>query len=354
MGLVIVPSVGTGLSMSVRHGGWTYRYPWYETLHVDCGSQENVALAWCHGPLASGARHLMISHLHWDHYNGLPFGLFSSTPYFGEKCLDLDHFYYPIIPEFPERDEYAVSLLTMDRWIAGRTSGDMNLDLLTIVDRLNRNSDSFQHRPVAQGETIDVGGSVLKVLWPPRRLDDSRTRGRIGKALTKFKDALEQNPDLKFIHERVNESGIVTRYVNAESQEVPEYSNELLIEPLPDTLRPRNIAPASIRDANRALRQVANSLSIAFQMDDRLLFMGDLEAQEIKTVIDSIANPRRWNVLIAPHHGTHWEKSLHSVETELSIASVGKRLRRFVRPDYQQISRQFKVTHDDGEVVEHT
>ncbi len=73
-----------------------------------------------------------------------------------------------------------------------------------------------------------------------------------------------------------------------------------------------------IKEANKKLGNVANRLSIAFYEEHKnLLFLADLKAMEINFVIqilqEILRSPLNLDILITPHHGTHWSEALESV-----------------------------------------
>ncbi len=73
-------------------------------------------------------------------------------------------------------------------------------------------------------------------------------------------------------------------------------------------------------------RNITNRLSLAFYCDDEVLFMWDLEKEEINRVVRKLKNINKteFYVLITPHHGTHWDDKLSEIRCEYAVASNNK------------------------------
>jgi hypothetical protein len=84
-----------------------------------------------------------------------------------------------------------------------------------------------------------------------------------------------------------------------------------------------------------------------------LLFLGDLEHQEINEVVNSLiaADKKKFYTLVTPHHGTHWDNCLNNIECIYSITSNGRRLCSHIKPGFKDISKKSFATHVNGDIV---
>jgi hypothetical protein len=105
--------------------------------------------------------------------------------------------------------------------------------------------------------------------------------------------------------------------------------------------------------ANAALRKAANHLSVVFCEGDKLLFMGDLESSEIHQVCSDLSGQGRsaFDVVIAPHHGTHWHRDLAGIHAKIVAASAGRRMaRHFKHGQLKAMSKQCYSTWANGSI----
>jgi len=62
-------------------------------------------------------------------------------------------------------------------------------------------------------------------------------------------------------------------------------------------------------------------------------------------------NKTRFCVLIAPHHGTHWDNSLGKIKCLYSISSCGRKLCSKVDPSLKKIAKRPLATYVNGDVI---
>lgn len=333
---VYVADVGDGLCMAINT-------VFGKTFQIDCGSSDgsNIALdGFDRINYPFGPDIFCLSHFHYDHYNGLLQA--SINPQRFPK-LHIKEVYYPRIPEFKERKEFFEALYAMNLRLFGYETGVMAYDLLETISKIN--GISFDYRPLSKGESIDVDGSMFKVLWPPEKID-SKTLGRIEKALKDFRKALDIDPEMRRLYDYVIEEGVFEEYLKEEGRKEPtEYESVRRGK--------QRELPEDVLNANKSLRRAANDFSLALSEDNRFLFLGDLESHELKKVITNLVSEgkKRFYVLIAPHHGTHWHRSLKKINCVYSLSSTGKKLVSYVNSNYKSISKMPFCTYTNGDLV---
>jgi len=116
---------------------------------------------------------------------------------------------------------------------------------------------------------------------------------------------------------------------------------------------PRRRLPEVVREANDSLREAANRLGLAFHEDNRFLFWGDLEKQEIEEVVKELTIKERKSffLMIAPHHGTHWQEGLRSINSWYTLSSIGERLMPNLQAEFVSRPGRTLVTYRDGDIV---
>lgn len=333
---VRIPDIGDGLSGAIyTHTG--------RTIQIDCGSQQNAVAAFEKGMNRVNPNYFILSHFHTDHYNGLFVGVRDKRKFDIEKAI------IPIIPKFPERKEFIHCLMAINTRVLGGRSGSMDYDFLTVMNQLSCNNIAY--RRVKKGDEVVLGGEHFQVLWPPAVLSDRGILVSVKKALDAFNKAKSEDEVLKKIYEELEDSSVLRAYlVNDDPEEINinrenDHIQWLDIE--------RNNIPTITKNANEALRGVANRLSLAFRADSQLLFLGDMEANEINQVVEDLENDLRlrFAVLLTPHHGTHWGHGMGKLRIAVAISSVGDKLFKHVKPDYKNIARRHLLTHIEGEVL---
>lgn len=175
------------------------------------------------------------------------------------------------------------------------------------------------------------------------------------RALEAFWKAIDVDPQLKEIYSRLMDFGWEFLRKTIEPTEIDLFGGENELK-IPTKymdysyLRAyRNMNP-TVREANSKIRRAANHLSLAFRsVDNSILFLGDLESPEIKELRHDIQGKEYYS-LITPHHGTHWNSTLSRVHSEYALSSVGPRLVRNVRIEFDNISNMHYKTFCSGDI----
>jgi len=377
MQCVKVADVGHGLCVGIRTSCDEF------LTVIDCGSLNSLTT-----PFKGLLRVLkkgqilesfILSHYHWDHYNGLIYmaknGItFGDIAYHGSCFV-----YFPAVPdiESPEGkpslpgSDIALALASLNATLTiykysfiYQHKYFVPVDFLGIMQKVV--NQEFKFKPLSQGDIIEIRNDYLTILWPPKTVkNDENIYKDVKSALESYKKALEVDPLLKNVDEFFRKSKIVN-YLTPSSPEQSDrnvqlfYSSEELKkirfelsgkETDETELKPSFIKdvqksiPKATRDADKKMREVTNRLSLAFYKDDELLFMGDLGSSngsslDIQEVVNKLAqgNRTRFDVLITPHHGTHWDESMRKLKIGVAVSSNGLNNLKSLKSQYKEIS----------------
>jgi ribonuclease BN (tRNA processing enzyme) len=337
---VYVPDVGDGLAAGV----WTIDD---KRIQIDCGSQQRQDEAFMKGLNCIFPDVFVLSHFHFDHYNGL-----LQSPR-GAPFQTIRQVLFPLMPKFPQRTEFMSCLMAMNHWVMGDTTGSLEADFLGILSKINYHP--FTYKALSLGDTVQIRSSRFEVLWPPRILEDGDTLSLIRTAITDFENAAKEDESLRRIREKIGESGEIQPYLGTDegggerSGCGDRDDREMDFQPF---LHEQREIPKSVSKANDSLRHAANHLSLAFHQDNRFLFLGDLEKHEIVKVVDYLLKEDidHFVVMISPHHGTHWHKSLDRLHSRWVISSVGEGLFNHVAPGFKSMGDCHLITHWNGDI----
>lgn len=336
-----IANVGDGLCVAVHTAP-------RQVIQIDCGTRQKSKVALEGWKRIVNNFHLpdvfVLSHLHTDHYNGL---LHASVNRERFPRLKIKKVFYPRIPKFTGRERLANCLWAMNSRVFGNETGLMEYDFLKAISRIT--TTSFGYAPLSSGDTFGHSGSVFRVLWPPARIDDQKTLAVIGRALRDFEKAMQEDEQTRMLYDLVEKEGVFRRYLDGEYQ--VRDSHEHVEEYMNPRYQPKSL-PTVVLRANRSLREAANHLSLAFFEDNRLLFLGDTEAWEIRQIVKDLQSQGRENfhVFITPHHGTHWDGSLRRIRCTLSATSNGRRSWWRWRPYFLGISKRSMATIIHGDI----
>ena len=329
--------VGDGMAVGIKTVGG-------QRIQIDCGSQQgpNGALAEAIDRISPDV--FVLSHFHADHYNGLLL-----DPSLPSPSAPVRSVFFPRIPQFREREQLIRCLFAVNERILGGVSGSMEMDFLNLLSRISE--FSFTYRALSAGDTFGFSGALFHVLWPPRTISYVPTLKVIRRAIEDFNAAIEEDRDLRKIYQGM-EDGEARQVYSGEQEEErlykPRRDMRVVTEPPPLL---KDLPLTTIR-ANKSLRAAANHFSLAFCEDNRLLFLGDLENHELNQVTNTLDTEgiHRFDLLITPHHGTHWHSSLSKLECFTALSTVGPRLFRRLRAEYKEIAKQWFVTHLTGDI----
>lgn len=304
--------VGDGLCLSIL-------MPECTRVQIDCGSQQDTGNERAFEKVKEfQPQHLFISHIHEDHYKGI----FVAK----DKELSIEALYFPKIPSFQDSQKFSLQLFAINYRMR---SGSKDFTELTILDKLRKaNTRDFRSIPLSRGNTFSIDERTIDVLWPPEHLDDSEIIKSIRKAMETFEEAIESDNELKAIYEKLQEHDCTS-----------SFSNDCVVSCFPDRNHSKEV-PEMTKNANRNMREAANRLSLSLRIGKEMIFLGDLEAREIKIVINKLDSKEKEYVsLITPHHGTHWGKSMEGLNVRFAVSSLGPNLKKHYEKNKTNLSR---------------
>lgn len=338
---------------------------------IDCGSKESGNIAYDKMKYvtlkSSREANFILSHFHYDHYNGLV----SENATKDKVKFSIKDAYFPGIPKIvglssKERNDLLFSFLVLGAFYAYQKTGITNLDFVEMMKNVSRSS--FCTTPLYENCVIKIDNNhTLKVLWPPYKLENKNLLKSIKKALLYFREALEKYPALRKISEELSKK---KNYIDLD--EVIEVNNKEFgsYDKKDSDYIPKQKGDSLIKKADKALKNVANRLSLAFEVAENekkeILFMGDLEKFEINETMKKISidykNDRndKYSVFIAPHHGTHWSKELSRLKVNkeefscITMISIGTNLIKNIKlKEHKAISgKTFStICHEDIHVA---
>jgi hypothetical protein len=325
-----VAAVGHGACSVFVSGGGTH-----PVGVIDCGS------AWHPEVAADGLRRILdlrgspsltvvVTHLHTDHYNGLRvLATRAGRRYaFGKVRLVQAR-----LPRHPIVAEYVSRLYALE-FTLGEASGIPDIDLADELARFCRHG--LDRDPKSAGDTVDLGGHQLDVLWPPAEL----TRGmsvRIRRAVDAFDGLAAKDEGIRAALDRVREaqlsladdrgfeSGAHQRTKDLAVDDDGEWSDEsqwsldegdnaLTIHggPGPSNGAPASYAPSlsdEVRSAARAFGEAANYMSLVLASRRRdFVAWGDVPLALARRLAGEYAvspsDVAGNGVALAPHHGS--------------------------------------------------
>lgn len=302
---------------NVKHGDFGVYYDTEQDYIcvLDCGTtQQDLRLHTCcltpeklidfeSGRISSfrGTKDILISHYHGDHFKGI--GAFKryGLPFFRNMYLP----YIDFDATYTNRCLYAVCLLSA------------TAELLRIPFTLLKNYSSLfvdnyaqKYILVGRGDPLsdirDSSGGDAEVLWPPKQIYGK------SKALEEFIDKLEdalRKQDHEDAIEKTKKyfsklkQEIQSREfssLNTESQEKEERDiNEIFNIEGPNN---RKELKGAFKELKKAVKGFLDALSIIFRINNKIVWMGDVNKDVIAILKDDLKGDIEWFKL--PHHGT--------------------------------------------------
>jgi beta-lactamase superfamily II metal-dependent hydrolase len=284
-----------------------------------------------------------LSHFHKDHYSGIV-GCKNK-----KYSVHIDKVYIPRLPKLTKKNLHktlGVVFKTLNYYVMGNHSGSMEYDFINLIKHINLNK-KFKVIPVSQGDFIYLGKKSFEVIWPPKEiLDNKDFTTSVEKAVQKLEDLVNSGnyPILKDIYDKIDQKSIsFEEEIKIENID-PVSSNSILVPE--DKIK----IDKNIKDLNSDLRDIANRISLAY-CNSQLLFLGDLESHEINKSLDYTFKKHKnkyWDIILFPHHGTHWGKEMENISGEIGVSSIGKTLFKNWEEKNKKIVNFNHLTHCNG------
>lgn len=342
--LLIAHPVGDGNAIELQNCG---------TSLMDCGGDYTAVQA-LRSASARGMSEFLLTHLHADHYSGVvkqPTGTVIS--------YDVKHVFLPALPlieSFELTRNFALALYTMNVILGGKT-GVPEQDLIDNFTSLNPGRTMPSHTFLSKGDLFDLAGTPFQVLWPPRAVSGLVSQAA-KRAINDFNKAIESNRRAKKIRDRliglaVQAAKHAERQFKRDEDSLVQYGDDVADEDDEDSSF--NVedndnmqgVPDQLKSANRAIRGVANRLSLAFRCGSRLIHLGDLEKAELNQVVIGLGGATNFFGMIAAHHGTHFSSRMKDLYAQDLVVSNGKQ-RPNIKQGYREISHRIQETNIHG------
>lgn len=316
-------------------------------------------------PMYYNADALVLSHFHKDHYDALVSYAFNRTP---RVLQNIQQLFLPIIVS---NEQYVQDLF--NKIIAQQILSQYNKRPQALV---NIPIDAFimilvgalTQRPLLtiralhQGQTFSMVNQRYDVLWPSIDVIH-RYRDSIEEVLHEFNQVYEEDENMRIAIRTIRELGGSLWTEGVQRIEINHNQAQGILEdvynrPEEDWQRKVNqrFTDAQIK-LNKKLARIANHLCLAFRNND-WLFFGDLESNDLSNVMTYL-NRQGWlhyNLIVAAHHGTHSNFSMHRLHTRYCIASQGDGLHDTnteiqARAIYNSISISYQMTLNNGDIT---
>jgi beta-lactamase superfamily II metal-dependent hydrolase len=337
-------------------------------LQLDCGDQKNGERAFCGlqrimNGFGSSPDTFVLSHFHLDHYSGLYHAVDALKH--SKNLLDISRFYYPIVPMTSDVDmtKFLRVELFVNALMAVKKTSILEFDLNELVRKISKHGSRMHSEALREGSRFKEGDLNFEVLWPPEKLCSIKISKRVQKVLINFEDFLERYPKISELYNRCIRNINVDNFTQAGEHKINyqnyEKSSEYDVAALERILVQMNkiereLFENEIKKINGEIKKVSNHLSLAFfETNKKILFLGDLEQNEISMICDTLKSKgiRNFEILITPHHGTHWHDKLKNLKFEYSVSSIGGNLTRYFKQEFLCVSHYCLLTFCFGDLM---
>lgn len=337
---IIVNSVGDANCIWINSGG--------ESMMIDCGKKQQSNAIIDEGLIGvqiNNMDNFMLSHYHTDHYKLL-------CHYTSTKKKTIQNFYYPRIPDIqqpisiggrPQPNSVCTKLMVFSSVIVNiPKNGSPAANIIGLLN--NMGIVAANAKALCIGDKIILGKDDFEVIWPPKSFNSSTMIAqKILNAITEIDEIINRNTILKQIWE------LLDRSYNKDKREY----DEIPIRQMQDILSVKSKHDEKdFQEVMDRIKGIANSVSLCIYKDNDLLFLGDLENNDIPICINNYFG-KITNIpvtfFVAPHHGTHWDDVLQKIKPMAVLISVGAGLYKHLKKtEYNKICNNVHITHDKG------
>lgn len=316
---------------------------------------------WWHWRPGPEFTEFVVSHPHADHYSGLLrlARMQATTGRQGSLLQSGGTFFYPMVPRNPDAQRILYFLARLNEVISSLPENSLGRAVAATSD------GPIRAQPLKRGDTIELAGIKVDVLWPPSLLDE-RTTARLRNLVRAYEEIAEQAAErgderliraVEALREPTDDLRIADRlYDIPESREQSDLSEidddfsdegERRRSPLLDDPN----FDARLRRLRTSISRGANLMSLVLATrPQRYVFLGDLDESLHPEVIGDLVDQDH-ELLLSAHHGTHFGPDFLRLRSRYIVSSVGPpRLDRLVRPEYSSIGTHFR-TDTAGDVM---
>jgi len=309
------------------------------SLLIDFGSQQRKQVKNNKGFFQTRFRDkLLISHYHTDHYNKL-FDLKKRSILINELIYP----YIPLIDSKEMKDEKTLKKMIVFYNILSIFSetGVPSCGLIKLLK--DKCAENFTPRNVKMGDRISIIGDTYDVIWPPKEISHVNCSIKLVSGIKKIMSVIKKDDVITKFWDKFEREFRNKNYENDEDLENYEFEQEEF----------KKINPLIKKELSKEIRNITNRLSICLYKEDKFLFLGDLEKEEISCCIDYLKKNYYLNhvkYLIAPHHGTHWHDRLLDIYAENLIISNGKKMIVNYKEQFNRIAGNIHHTYMSGDI----
>lgn len=363
-----VADVGDGLCCGIRG-------MFGDSLLVDCGSADGGQTAlegWIR--VNGGTREptaLVLSQYHAWAFNGIMETARARRE--GLAPPEFTRLYLPIVPAFPEREEFLECVFAVNARVLGSTPESGPCDPYTTVRLANRGE--FTVHALAAGDTVPFDGGEARVLWPPRVVDHTEALSEVHHVVQLFKEAAIEDRALSAMYNYVRDEKWVEQHdrflMSNHSQgdrasasrrgdrrpgvaapphmQQPNSANE-------STGRPEPLErdfPERTRRIIQALWQTAGRIGLCLSLDNRFLFLGHIAEDEISILTHALhrGNSTHFWAMLTASCGTEWHPSLDQLKLAYAVSSNGYLSNKRLAAGYKFVADSHMATHTNGDAI---
>ena len=307
-------------------------------------------------PTVCNPTELIISHFHYDHINGF-------EKFYGNGNLTypfrFNHIYYPKMPQMagtnavsPILVKLLVRVITLNLQII--LSHTM-LNLYNFINTMLRQRVGIIFKPINDADTLFIGNKNIDILWPEHNISSIRNT-TITNFVNIFNDTMKVDDSLREIYNFVQDH-LMQDTNNLQDELI---LSEELINNWTNNLVNTQVSTHShniLNLYNTKIKDVLNKYSLAFKVDNEILFLGDLTKKPMNNTVNKLNGQNNYDIVIAAHHGTCCGKKFEEkIKANYCIASIGRGLMGSKAQidgfaSYNRITSNFRTTYKDGDII---
>ena len=229
-------------------------------------------------------------------------------------------------------------------YVLGSVSGHPVLDLYNLMNQ--KSSQPFSIQEKKMGDSININQQKYHVIWPPQKANNVFSE-TINKKIKAINEKISENSKVSEIWEQIKKQSVSEKSLGLENDKNDFIGNERLT---------RDIDSNYKKELITTIRSLANHFSLCLFKPDDLLFLGDLEEEDIHSCISLLLKGIEKEKIevkyfITPHHGTHWHDILKAIKAEYVISSNGNKMNQHYCLEFDTIGRYCHKTKVNGTFI---